>query len=135
MTGEELFDVVNERDEVIGVAPRAQVHAEGLRHRAAHVLVFNPEGRLFVQRRSFAKDNSPGCWDTSAAGHLDAGEDYHAAALRELGEELGVAPDAPLEALFPVFDAGHVALVVDERRFLGLITRMDLLQLLRRTVQ
>jgi isopentenyldiphosphate isomerase len=87
MAGEELFDVVNERDEVIGVAPRAQVHAEGLRHRAVHVLVFNPEGRLFVQRRSFAKDNSPGCWDTSAAGHLDAGEDYHAAALRELGEE------------------------------------------------
>lgn len=105
MTGEELFDVVNERDEVIGVAPRAQVHAEGLRHRAAHVLVFNPEGRLFVQRRSFSKDNSPGCWDTSAAGHLDAGEDYHAAALRELGEELGVAPDAPLEPLFR-FEAG-----------------------------
>ena len=46
-----------------------------------------------------------------------------------------LAPDTPLEALFPVFDAGHVALVVDERRFLGLITRMDLLQFLRRTVQ
>ena len=100
MAGEEWFDVVNERDEVIGIARRAQVHAEGLRHRAAHVLVFDPAGRLFVQQRAYTKDNSPGCWDTSAAGHLDAGEDYHAAALRELGEELGVAPDAPLEPLF-----------------------------------
>jgi len=100
MAGEEWFDVVNEFDEVIGAAPRAQVHAEGLRHRAAHVLVFDPAGRLFVQQRAYTKDNSPGCWDTSAAGHLDAGEDYHAAALRELAEELGVAPDAPLEPLF-----------------------------------
>jgi cystathionine beta-synthase len=43
-------------------------------------------------------------------------------------------PDAPIEALMPIFDAGLVALVVDQRRFLGLITRMDLLQFLRRAV-
>ncbi len=99
---QEIFDVVDAHDQVIGRAPRAQVHAEGLRHRAAHILVFDPAGRLYVQRRAWTKDNAPGLWDTSAAGHLDSGEGYLAAAIRELAEELGVAPDAPLEALFKV---------------------------------
>ena len=36
------------------------------------------------------KDRHPGVWDSSAAGHVDAGEDYDEAALRELEEELGV---------------------------------------------
>jgi cystathionine beta-synthase len=45
-----------------------------------------------------------------------------------------VTPDAPIEALLPIFEAGMVALVVDGHRFLGLITRMDLLQHLRRRV-
>jgi len=42
---------------------------------------------------------------------------------------------SPIEALLPVFDAGHVAIVVDGDRFLGLITRIDLLNYLRRRVQ
>jgi cystathionine beta-synthase len=39
---------------------------------------------------------------------------------------------APMEALLPVFERGHVAIVVDGARFLGLITRIDLLNFLRR---
>lgn len=42
---------------------------------------------------------------------------------------------APVESLLPVFDRGHVAIVVDGQRFLGLITRIDLLNYLRRRVQ
>ncbi|HVI25726.1 MAG TPA: pyridoxal-phosphate dependent enzyme [Xanthomonadaceae bacterium] len=42
---------------------------------------------------------------------------------------------APIEALLPVFDRGHVAIVMDGGRFLGLITRIDLLNFLRRRVQ
>lgn len=38
----------------------------------------------------------------------------------------------PIEALMPVFDRGHVAIVVDGEKFLGLITRIDLLNYLRR---
>ncbi|MBV8594542.1 MAG: cystathionine beta-synthase [Caulobacteraceae bacterium] len=45
-----------------------------------------------------------------------------------------VAASAPLDALLPVFDKGHVAVVVDGQRFLGLITRIDLLNHLRRQV-
>ena len=87
---EEWFDVVNERDEVVGRATRREVHARGLLHRAVHVLVFDRAGRVFLQKRSMKKDMSPGLWDSSCSGHLDAGEDYDAAASRELGEEIGV---------------------------------------------
>lgn len=88
--GEEWFDVVNERDEPIRRATRREVHATGLWHRAVHVLVFDAQGRAFLQKRSMLKDLSPGLWDSSCSGHLDAGEDYDAAAVRELGEEIGV---------------------------------------------
>jgi isopentenyldiphosphate isomerase len=87
---EEWFDVVNERDEVVGRELRRNVHARGLWHRAVHVLVFNRAGEVFLQKRSMAKDLSPGLWDSSCSGHLDAGEDYDAAAVRELAEEIGV---------------------------------------------
>ncbi len=93
--GDEWFDVVNARDEVVGRERRAVVHARGLRHRAVHVLVFNPAGEVFLQKRSLAKDMAPGLWDSSCSGHLDAGEDYDTAAHRELGEELGLRLPVP----------------------------------------
>jgi isopentenyl-diphosphate delta-isomerase len=92
---DELFDIVNARDEIVGRAPRRDVHARGLWHRAVHVLIFNAAGQVFLQKRSMRKDTAPGCWDSSCSGHVDAGEDYDAAAARELGEELGLALPAP----------------------------------------
>jgi isopentenyldiphosphate isomerase len=97
---EEIFEVVNERDEVVGQAPRTVVHAQGLMHRAVHVLVFNARGAVFLQKRSMNKDKSPGLWDSSASGHVDRGEDYDACAIRELREEIGLSVAAPLERLF-----------------------------------
>lgn len=88
---EEIFDVVNERDEVIGQNTRNEVHRLGLMHRAVHVLVFNAAGRIFLQKRSMKKDRQPGVWDSSASGHVDSGEDYDACAIRELREEIGLA--------------------------------------------
>lgn len=87
---EEWFDVVDEHDEVVRRATRREVHATGLWHRAVHVMVFDAAGRVFLQKRSMLKDLSPGLWDSSCSGHLDAGEDYDRAAVRELGEEIGV---------------------------------------------
>jgi len=88
----EWFDVVNERDEVIGRELRHIVHAKGLMHRAVHILVFNAAGEVFLQKRSMNKDSSPGLWTLSCSGHVDAGEDYDTAAMRELSEELGCVP-------------------------------------------
>jgi len=87
---EELFDVVNNQDLVIRQATRREVHAHGWLHRAVHVLVFNHAGQVFLQKRSMSKDKSPGLWDSSCSGHLDAGENYDQAAWRELQEEIGL---------------------------------------------
>ena len=99
---EEIFDVVNNNDEVIGKATRQEVHATGLKHRAVHVLVFNAHGDVFLQKRSMLKDTARGKWDSSASGHLDAGEDYDACAARELREEIGLAVNQTLRRLFKI---------------------------------
>jgi isopentenyl-diphosphate Delta-isomerase len=99
---EEIFDIVNERDEIIGRLPRPQVHREGHKHRAVHVLVFNKRGEIFLQKRSMINDCFPGAWDSSASGHVDSGEDYDACAVRELREELGLVVEAPPARLFKI---------------------------------
>jgi len=86
----EQFPVVDADDKVLRAASRREVHANNLRHRAVHILIFNALGEVFMQKRSRSKDRHPFLWDSSAAGHVDAGEDYDFAAHRELGEELGV---------------------------------------------
>ena len=104
---EEVFDVVNERDEVIGRMERSEVHRLGLKHRAVHVLVFNAQGQVFLQKRSMLKDTFPGAWDSSASGHLDTGEDYDLCAMRELREELGLILREPPGRLFKIDACEH----------------------------
>ena len=87
----ELFDVVDSENRVVGQATRGEVHARGLLHRSVHILVFNSRGELFLQKRAMTKDENPGYWDSSAAGHVNAGEDYRTSAERELMEELGIS--------------------------------------------
>jgi isopentenyldiphosphate isomerase len=99
---EEIFDIVNERDEVVGQNTRREVHARGLWHRAVHVLVFNARGEVFLQKRSMKKDIAAGKWDSSASGHLDSGEDYDACAVREVREEIGLCLSQPPQRLFKV---------------------------------
>lgn len=98
---EEIFDIVDLKDQVIGQEKRSKVHAEKLLHRAVHILVFNRDNELFLQKRSMTKDLCPGLWSTSCAGHLDSGEDYDSAAHREFAEEMGI--EAPtLQRLFKI---------------------------------
>jgi isopentenyldiphosphate isomerase len=93
---EELFDIVDEKGRIVGRAPRAACHGDpSLAHRVVHILVFSRAGDLLLQKRGLDKDIQPGKWDTSVGGHLDAGETYGEAVLRELAEELGVAGAAP----------------------------------------
>lgn len=88
--GEEWFPVVDHNDGLVGSAPRSKVHGDNLPHRAVHILVLNGAGEVFLQKRSRWKDRHPLLWDSSAAGHVNAGEEYDAAASRELEEELGI---------------------------------------------
>ena len=95
LTDNERFPVVDKNDRILRDASRSEVHANNLRHRAVHVLIFNKKGEILLQKRSRWKDRHPLLWDSSAAGHLGAGEEYDHAAQRELQEELGF--DVPIE--------------------------------------
>ncbi len=96
---DEIFDVVDEADCPVRTATRREVHEQGLIHRAVHILVFNKRGDCLLQKRSLLKDHMPGVWDSSAAGHLNVGEDYLSAAVRELREELGIRSPAELRLI------------------------------------
>lgn len=82
--------VVNEQDEPVGGASLDEIHSRGLLHRIVFVLVESPEGDLLLQLRSPDVATYPDCWDVSAGGHVDMGEDNLTAAKRELAEELGI---------------------------------------------
>jgi 16S rRNA (adenine1518-N6/adenine1519-N6)-dimethyltransferase len=97
----ERFDIVDEHDRVLYQASRREAHEKKLRHRAVHILLRNRKGELFLQKRSRWKDVAPGLWDSSAAGHVAAGDSYDLTAPREVEEELGVSTPLEQIALLP----------------------------------
>ena len=97
-THNERFPVVDKNDRIRGYASRSEVHGNNLLHRAVHIFIFSQAGDVFLQQRSRWKDRHRLKWDSSAAGHVNAAENYDETARRELKEELGV--DVPLERIF-----------------------------------
>jgi isopentenyldiphosphate isomerase len=98
---DEIFEIVDEDNRIIGTAKRSECHGNpSLIHRTAHVIVFHPDGRILLQKRSLGKDIQPGKWDTAVGGHLMPGEDFETAARREMVEELGIPDSLPLKHLF-----------------------------------
>lgn len=85
---DELFDILDENDQVIGQEMRSVVHQRGLWHRGVHVMLFTRDGKLLVQQRSKHKSQSPLMFDCSVSEHVQAGENYYDAAIRGLKEEL-----------------------------------------------
>ncbi len=98
---EELFDIVDDQDHVIGQMARSEVHRRKLFHRAVSIFVFDSRGRLLLQQRSATKDEYPLCYTSSASGHVSAGEDYDETAPREMQEELGLMSPVERLAKFP----------------------------------
>ena len=96
----EYIDIVDENNNMIGVGERDSVHRDRLMHRAVHIFVFNSAGELFVQKRAAIKKEHPGKLDSSAAGHVDAGEGCDDSARRELKEELSI--DVPLKRVMEI---------------------------------
>jgi isopentenyldiphosphate isomerase len=88
---DELFDIVDEQDRVISQEMRATVHKHGLWHRGVHILLFTGDGKLLVQQRSRTRSHAPSALDCSVSEHVKAGENYYAAAIRGLEEEMGLA--------------------------------------------
>ncbi len=91
----EIVDIVDEYGQPTGkTVERVKAHAEGIRHRTAHVWIMRRNGsrtEVLLQKRSMKKDSFPGQYDTSSAGHIPAGNEPLESALRELQEELGIA--------------------------------------------
>lgn len=87
---EEIVDLVDEEDHVLGKAPRREIRARNLLHREVAAIVRNPVGEIYVHRRADTKDVFPGMYDMFVAGVVTSGESYDDAVRRELTEELGV---------------------------------------------
>lgn len=87
---EEIVDIVNELNEIIGESSRSEAHKKGHIHRALSVLVLNSKGEILLQKRSAKKSVHPLSWDLSTSEHVLKGESYEEAGLRSLKEELGI---------------------------------------------
>jgi isopentenyl-diphosphate delta-isomerase type 1 len=87
---EELLDIVDDNDRVIGQELRTVVHQHGLQHRGIHIFLVTREGKLLVQQRGRQRDTSPLALDCSVSEHVKAGEAYRKAAIRGLAEEMGI---------------------------------------------
>jgi 8-oxo-dGTP pyrophosphatase MutT (NUDIX family) len=103
---DEILDIVDENDEVVGQAPRGEATSRGLRHRCVFIEARNAEGRLFVHRRTATKLVFPSHYDMFVGGVVGAGESYDEAALREAEEELGVSGLPRPEPLFKFLYTG-----------------------------
>jgi len=87
---EEIFDVVDENDKVIGKATRKEVHDKKLIHRSVMFFIFDKKGRILVTQRTKTKDMFPEFWSITLGGHVNSGESYDKAVVREAKEEAGI---------------------------------------------
>ena len=105
----EIFDIIDKSGKPTGqTVERSLAHAEGIRHRTAHIWIIrqkNGRTEILLQKRSRNKDSFPGKFDTSSAGHIQAGDEPMESALRELEEELGIhaePEDLKFTGKFPI---------------------------------
>ena len=100
----EHFDVLDEYGNKMGqMKPRDDVHRDGDWHRVVHAWIINSKGELLLQKRAKNKEMYPNMWDISSAGHVCAGDDPIASAMREMKEELGLMlKEKDFEYLFTV---------------------------------
>lgn len=106
MRGVEWFPVVEPSGLVMGRASRKYCHggAKPL-HPVVHLHIMDRSGRLYLQKRSMAKDIQPGKWDTAVGGHVDYGESIIEALYREASEELGFSEFNPVHIISYVFES------------------------------
>jgi len=86
----DVLDIIDANDVVIGRASSEEVHAKGLLHRFVHVFVVGSDGRILVQQRHHTKKRGALLFDAAVGGHVDSGETYFDAAVREGREEIGL---------------------------------------------
>ncbi|REE25698.1 isopentenyldiphosphate isomerase [Winogradskyella pacifica] len=91
---DEFLDIVDKNGQPTGnTALKSEAHAKGLYHNTIHLWLYTSKGEILLQQRSHKKIIFPLLWDVSVAGHIDAGETFIEAALRETEEEIGLKLD------------------------------------------
>lgn len=91
---DELLDIVDDNDQVIGQQLRSEIYRNKQRNfRAINAFLMNSKGQLWIPRRTAHKRLFPLALDASVAGHVGAGETYLEAFKRELMEELRIDLD------------------------------------------
>ena len=86
----EVYDVVDEDDNIIGKGTRKEIHDKKLIHRTVMFFIFDKKGRIFVTQRSKNKEFFKEYWSIVLGGHVDYGETYDDAVIRECKEETGI---------------------------------------------
>jgi isopentenyl-diphosphate delta-isomerase len=87
---DEIFDVVNAADKIVGKATRKDTHKKGLLHRSVFFFIMDKKGRIFVNQRSKLKEFYSSYWSIVFGGHVNSGESYESAVIREAEEEAGI---------------------------------------------
>jgi isopentenyldiphosphate isomerase len=89
---EEFLDLVDENDCVIQTVPRSYVYQNNLCSQMRSVWLFlkNKENQFWITRRSMTVKRLPGHLDGSVVGHVQAGETYEQALIREAQEEIQI---------------------------------------------
>ncbi len=118
LPADEMVDLVDEEDVVVGTATLRDCLEKGLLHRAVDVLVLRTSGKLLLQRRSKRDRWHPGLWTLSSTGHVQSGESYRDAAVRELDEELGLR--SPLRAITKLLLPPFTSRGLTEREWVSL---------------
>lgn len=86
----QLYDIVDENDQVIGQTNGDELHRRGLIHRGINVIFYTKTGNIVLQKRSSSKKTFPNKLDVTVGGHVDSGETYEQSAIREIFEETGL---------------------------------------------
>ncbi len=104
---------VDDQDNVIGSGSKTEALSKGIIHRIVRIFLFDSSGKLLIQKRS-PYVSLPNKWDQSAAGHVDEGEGYYSAALRELKEEVGVS-DIKLQQVAKLYTTEDNETIIKKR--------------------
>jgi isopentenyl-diphosphate delta-isomerase type 1 len=102
---DEQVVLVDRLDQPLGVMDKLQAHVEGRLHRAFSVFIFDKQDRLLLQQRALHKYHTPGLWTNTCCSHPRQGEDTEHAALRRLGEEMGIREVELIKAFTYYYEA------------------------------